>query len=262
MQPPYIMVAPNGARLGKTDHAALPLTLDEIGQTAKACHRAGAHALHLHVRDGNDDHALDPGLYREALAHLAVEVPEMAVQITTEAVGRFSVEEQLACLSGVQPQWASVSVREMSRDVDVARRLYAFAHEARTRVQHILYDTVDAALLAQWQADGTVPPDQAEVILVLGRYAAGLPSDPGALGGFQAALPKGTPWMICAFGPPEHACLIEAARRGGDLRVGFENSRTGADGTDWIDNAASVSALVAALAQNNMTPAHSPLKET
>lgn len=262
MARPIIMVAPNGARLGKTDHSALPLTIDEIAQTAMACHHAGADTLHLHVRDRNGDHSLDPGLYREALAQLLKDVPDMPVQITTEAVGLFSVEEQFACLSGVQPQWASVSIREMSRDVDVARRLYAFADEAGTRLQHILYDTADAALLAQWQSNGIVQPDQNEVILVLGRYADGLPSDPGAIHAFHAALPKGTAWMICAFGPSEHACLIEAARRGGDLRVGFENSRTAADDSEWTDNATSVAALVAALAHHDTTRAGTPIKET
>lgn len=248
MSRPLIMIAPNGARLGKADHPALPLSVGEIAQTAKACRGAGADALHLHVRDRNGDHALDPRLYREALAHLATEVPDMPVQITTEAVGRFSVEEQFACLSDLRPQWTSVSVREMSRDVHIARRLYAFAHDNGTRLQHILYDTADATLLAQWQADGIVQPDQNEVILVLGRYADGLPSDPEALRVFHAALPPDTPWMICAFGSSEHACLREAARLGGDLRVGFENSRTAGDGTEWADNAASVTALVASLA--------------
>ena len=248
MARPLIMVAPNGARLGKADHPALPLSFDEIAQTAKACHRAGAGALHLHVRDRNGAHSLDAGLYREALGAVATEVPEMPVQITTEAVGRFSVEAQFACLTGVRPQWASVSVREMARDVDIARKFYAFAHETGARLQHILYDTADAALLAQWQADGIVQPDQTEVILVLGRYADGLPSDPDAVRAFHAALAPDTPWMICAFGASEHACLREAARLGGDLRVGFENSRTAGDGTNWADNAASVAALVTALA--------------
>lgn len=251
MARPYIMVAPNGARLGKADHPALPITLDDIAQTAKACHTAGADALHLHVRDADGAHSLDAGRYREALAHLAQDVPDMAVQITTEAVGRFRVDEQLACLRALKPAWASVAIRETARDAVLARRLYAQARDAGTRIQHILYDTADAALLAQWQADGIIQPDQTEVILVLGRYADGLPSDPDAVRAFHAALAPDTPWMICAFGASEHACLREAARLGGDLRVGFENSRTASDGTDWADNAASVAALVTALAQDD-----------
>ena len=250
MSAPFFMVAPNGARLGKADHTAVPLSLDEIAQTAQACHHAGVEALHLHIRDDDGVHSLDPGRYREALAHLAAEVPTMAVQITTEAAGRFSVADQLACLSDLRPPWASVSVREMSRDVALAARLYAVARDAGTRIQHILYDTDDALLLQSWQSDGTVQPGQEDVLLVLGRYSLDLPSDPRTVGSFRNALVRGTPWMLCAFGATEHICLREAARLGGNLRVGFENSTTSSTGQDWSDNAASVAALVTALETN------------
>ena len=61
MSRPFLMVAPNGARRGKADHASLPLTLAETLATARACHAAGADALHLHVRDEAGAHSLDAG---------------------------------------------------------------------------------------------------------------------------------------------------------------------------------------------------------
>jgi uncharacterized protein (DUF849 family) len=53
--------------------------------------------------------------------------------------------------------------------------------------------------------------------------------------------------MVCAFGPEEHTCLLAAAKHGGSLRVGFENSLVSKAGTPHKDNAASVSALIAQL---------------
>ena len=50
--------------------------------------------------------------------------------------------------------------------------------------------------------------------------------------------------MLCAFGPREHACLVHAARLGGNLRVGFENSLVDATGSPHADNAASVASLI------------------
>ena len=50
-------------------------------------------------------------------------------------------------------------------------------------------------------------------------------------------------WAVCAFGRGETACLIEAHRCGGKLRVGFENSLLHADGTIARDNAERVTAL-------------------
>ncbi|MEY8840066.1 3-keto-5-aminohexanoate cleavage protein, partial [Cribrihabitans sp. XS_ASV171] len=55
---------------------------------------------------------------------------------------------------------------------------------------------------------------------------------------------SGLRFAVCAFGPLEQDCLVEAARAGAEiLRVGFENNLTAPDGTVWTDNAAAVSSL-------------------
>ncbi|MEJ6387876.1 3-keto-5-aminohexanoate cleavage protein [Gymnodinialimonas ulvae] len=246
MAEPFIMVAPTGARLGKADHPALPVSVDEITETAIACKAAGAHGLHLHIRDAEGAHSLDPGRYREAIAAINAQAPRLKLQITTEAADRFEVADQLRCIEALRPEWASVSIREMARDPAVAARLYACAAEASTCVQHILYDAADARLLTVWRRDGIVKDTQTDVILVLGRYAGGPPSRPDHIAPLLGQCTGINRWMVCAFGPAEHGCLAEAARLGGDLRVGFENACHGPDGTIWRNNAASVAALVRA----------------
>lgn len=237
------MVAPNGARRDRADHPALPVTTDQIVTTAAACAAAGADALHLHVRDDEGRHSLDPGRYRETLTEISATTPGLRLQITTEAAGVFDVPEQLSCLQGVRPDWASISVREIARDPDSASKVYATCAEQGTEVQHILYDTDDIVLLKDWQRTGVVRPGQDAVLFVLGRYAPGQASFPGNLHPFRDALPEARDWMVCAFGPQEHACLLAAARDGGSLRVGFENSLTDHCNRRHPDNAASVAAL-------------------
>jgi len=247
MPTPFIMVAPNGARRGKADHPALPIGLEEIVETAAACHAAGASALHLHVRDDAGEHSLDAGRYCEALAELKQRVPHLRVQITTEAAGRFEVPAQYACLQRVRPAWASISVREIAREPGMAAKVYDLCANQGTEVQHILYDEADIALLNDWQARGIVQPQQDSVLFVLGRYSAGQRSTPDDLTPFRRALPDAREWMVCAFGPDEHACLARAASEGGALRIGFENSLVDAQGNPHADNAASVAALVSTL---------------
>ncbi len=249
MTPPLIMVAPTGARRGKADHPALPLTLPEIVSTARACHQAGAGALHLHVRDEAGQHSLDPARYREALDELAQQVPEMLVQITTESAGIYDVPAQLDCLARLCPKWASISLREIARAPELADRVYGTCAAEGIRVQHILYDAGDFALYDDWRCRGVLRPEQREMIFVLGRYTAGQVSEPAALDAFLRHDPAPGHWSLCAFGPAEHDCLIYAAARGGQLRVGFENSLTAPDGTAHADNAASVARLKAALDQ-------------
>ncbi|WP_425044030.1 3-keto-5-aminohexanoate cleavage protein [Primorskyibacter sp. S87] len=243
---PFVMVAPNGARRQKSDHPCLPVTIAETVATAAACHRAGAGALHLHVRDAAGGHSLDAGRYREALAELARALPGMRVQITTEAAGVYDVTDQLDCLDQVEPDWASISVREIARAPDLADRVYGLCADKGTEVQHILYDTDDVARLLEWRSLGIVRPQQDNIIFVSGSYGDDT-TTPENLAPFLSALPDARTWMLCAFGRREHECLLHAAQFGGDLRVGFENSLLTADGRPHRDNAASVAALVSQL---------------
>jgi uncharacterized protein (DUF849 family) len=80
-----IMVAPNGARKTKLDHASLPVSIEDTVTEAGLCHAAGASVLHAHVRGVNDEHVLDAGLYRELLTELSRQVPQMLIQVTSEA---------------------------------------------------------------------------------------------------------------------------------------------------------------------------------
>ncbi|UWQ47596.1 3-keto-5-aminohexanoate cleavage protein [Leisingera aquaemixtae] len=241
------MVAPNGARRGRGDHPQLPVTPQQTAETAAACFAAGAHALHLHVRDGDGRHSLDAGRYREALDAVRESTPEMAVQITTESAGIYDVAAQFACLEALRPAAASVSVREMARDPDLAARAYALCAEAGTQVQHILYGPDCIARLRVWYQDGIVPAAMRHAIFVLGKYTSPVLARPEGLAVFQdAAADLRLSWAACAFGRYEHACLLAAVAAGGDARIGFENNIETPDGGLLADNAASVTAFVQA----------------
>ena len=71
------MVAPNGARKTKKDHSNLPITISEIVEEADNCFKCGANAIHAHVRDKNENHTLDTGLYTELIKELEIKVPDL-----------------------------------------------------------------------------------------------------------------------------------------------------------------------------------------
>ena len=250
------MVALNGARLGKADHPALPVTIAETIAAAKACFAEGAGALHAHVRDGTGGHVLDAGLYRELIAEMARTVPAMAVQITTEAVGRYTPEAQRRLVYAVQPQAVSVALCEMLPDPSeeaAARRFYRFCIDQGIAVQHILYAPDELWRLFRHVAEGIVPAGRLQLLFVLGRYTPGQQSMASDLEPFLAALreaPAATAeidWALCAFGAAETDCLVEAVRCGGKARIGFENNLLQRDGQLAADNAARVRELRQAL---------------
>ena len=109
-----IAVAPNGARRQKADHQALPITPAELAETAVECQDAGASMIHLHVRDDQGGHLLDAQAYRVATAAVRDAVgPDMIIQVTTEAVGIYSVDEQIAVVQELKPEAVSLAVREL-----------------------------------------------------------------------------------------------------------------------------------------------------
>ena len=256
---PTIMVAPNGARRGKADHPALPVTIPEIVACAADCFAVGADGIHAHVRDAEGQHVLDASLYAELMAELARAVPGMAVQITTEAVGRYSPAEQRALVERLRPALVSVALREITVEPDsrLTRRFFHDCAAAGTAVQHILYSAHDVDNLAALVADGTVPGGPLQVLHVLGRYAAGQTSSPSDLAAplaRQRALGLQADWAVCAFGPDETNCLLAARREGGKVRIGFENNLFMADGSIAASNAARVSDLVTRLADMQSGP--------
>jgi uncharacterized protein (DUF849 family) len=246
---PQIMVAPNGAKLTRADHPALPVTIPETVACAVDCQAAGADGLHAHVRDAQQRHVLDAGLYAELLAELRIHAPRLYVQITSEAVGHYSPAEQRRLVQDLRPAAVSVALREITAEQDetVTRRFFATCGEAGIGVQHILYDAADVAHLGRMVALGDIAREGLMALIVLGRYSVGqvsAPSDVSALAQLLCTTVPGVDWGACAFGPQETACLIEAMRHGGKARIGFENNRLNADGVVAASNAERVRELV------------------
>ncbi|MGB1256645.1 MAG: 3-keto-5-aminohexanoate cleavage protein [Thiolinea sp.] len=251
---PNIMIAPNGARRTKADHPRLPMTIAEIVECARDCAVAGADGIHAHVRDEQGQHVLDVGLYRELQAELSIQVPEMTVQVTSEAAGIYQPEQQRRIIRELKPAYVSVAMREMladdndTREQQRARDFYHWAYDEQVTIQHIIYSADDIAVWFQRVADGIMPmPDspagvaQAQLLFVLGRYRKNQQSSPEDLQPFLDALRPyqadyAIDWAVCAFGSGETDCLLAAAEQGGRLRIGFENSLWHSDGTVAADN--------------------------
>jgi uncharacterized protein (DUF849 family) len=240
-----IAVAPNGGRRTKVDHAALPVSPEELAETAHAAVEAGAAIIHVHVRDRNGDHLLDADAYREAISAIRAVVGDgIVVQITTEGLGRYAPEVQMAVVREVQPEAASLALRELVPDAGheaAFAELLQFMARRGMAPQIILYAPEEAVRLADLIRRGVVPADDIPVLYVLGRYAEGQRSDPADLLPFLApGQPRFQHWSVCAFGPREATCVAMGAFLGGHVRVGFENNLFLPDGTIAPDNAALV----------------------
>jgi 3-keto-5-aminohexanoate cleavage enzyme len=247
-----LTVAPNGGRKTKADHPALPLTADELAWTAAECLERGASMIHLHVRDADGQHCLDPEAYRATIAHICEEVGDkLVLQITSESIGRYSPAEQRAVVLETNPEAVSLALRELAPEATDEEDFGLFLgklKQMRVWPQIILYTPAEAERLGAMVKQGLIPFDKLSVLYVLGRFSVtrtGLPRD--LLPFIAPDMPRFASWSVCAFGRRETACVTAAALLGGHARVGFENNLSLPDGARAASNADLVDAAARAL---------------
>jgi 3-keto-5-aminohexanoate cleavage enzyme len=247
-----VTVAPNGGRKTKADHPALPLSADELARTAAECLERGASMIHLHVRDAEGQHSLDPEAYRATIAHVCQEVGDrLVLQITSESIGRYSPAEQRAAVLKTNPEAVSLALRELAPEAPDERDFCVFLgklKQMRVWPQIILYAPAEADRLGAMVKQGLIPFEKLSVLYVLGRYSITRTALPRDLLPFIAPdMPRFPSWSVCAFGRRETACVTAAALLGGHARVGFENNLCLPDGARAASNAELVGAAAHAL---------------
>ncbi|MGK0270695.1 MAG: 3-keto-5-aminohexanoate cleavage enzyme [Cocleimonas sp.] len=254
-----LAVAPNGARKTKADHPNIPLNSSEIAQTANDCLAAGASMMHLHVRNPKDNsHSLSAELYQQAIDAIDHKCnQEMFIQVTSEAVGIYSPEEQFDMIHALKPKAVSIGLREIESLKDnTIHEHFVRMREEDIHPQIILYNQNDLNKYHVWLERKVLPGNTYPILLVIGR--------PNTEGSFENSYLinenieklQASSWMICAFGENEFAAAKLAASLGGHIRIGFENNSVLADGSDAKDNAALINQIAHYLDDNNLQSAN------
>jgi uncharacterized protein (DUF849 family) len=241
MTPLIVTVALNGGRWSKTDHDRLPITPIEIAREAERCCAAGATVLHLHVRDREGRHSLDPAHYRTAIAAIRSAIGDhMAIQVTTEAVGRYNPTDEMTVVRQLHPEAVAVTLAELIPDDAAAGAAAAFLSwlkREQIAPQYLLHTPNDVARFHGLRRRGVIPQRRPFALFVLGHYAAPSELRPRDVLPYLKAHDADCPWAVCAVGPSETACVLTAAGLGGHAQVGFEHNLWRADGRLAASNA-------------------------
>ena len=249
MTPFIVMCAPNGARKSQDDHPGLPISPAELADCAEAVRDAGASMLHLHVRDESGAHSLDVDRYRAAINAIERRIGDtLVIQVTSEACGIFTPQEQMAMVRELKPEAVSLALRELCPNEDTLGEAGQFLREtqaAGTLVQHILYSPDDVQRFVKLREQGVIAEENPFALFVLGRYSRDLRGDVDDLDEFVDALRGCAQWSVCCFGASEAEAAARAASAGGHARVGFENNLYLPDGS-VAENNAELVALAAA----------------
>ncbi len=255
-----IISAPNGARRTSKDHQALPITPAELADCAESLLEEGVSVLHLHVRDEELKHSLDDGRYRSAIDAIKTRVGDaLILQITTEAVGMYSREHQMAVVRSLRPEAVSLGLSELCPDERAepdAARFFAWLRKESVWPQYILYSADDVERFDDMRRRGMFSEDHPFCLMVMGRYSEALEGSLSELSVMRAASNcDNFSWAVCCFGKLENEAMLEATRAGGHVRIGFENNLYLPDGSIAGDNAELINAYCASAVAHGRRPA-------
>jgi uncharacterized protein (DUF849 family) len=243
-QPPQtlITVAPTGAESAKADVPALPVTLDELVQTAGECEAAGAAMIHIHIRDDEGNPTLDLGRLRETVAAVR-DATSLLVQLSTGGSVHDGYEPRLRVLDA-EPDSCSLTCGTVNFGDDVfmnswpfMAELYQLSQERQVVPEFELFDLGHVTALNRLlDSFGAPYGGQVHCDLVMG-VPGGMPGTAAALVAAVAALPEGASWSATGIGRTTMPVMYAALAAGGHLRVGMEDVVTWARGIPVTNNA-------------------------
>jgi uncharacterized protein (DUF849 family) len=230
-----ITVAPTGAETAKADAPGLPVTLEELVGTAKACEAAGAGLVHVHIRDDDARPTLDLGRLRATVQALR-EQTSLVVQLSTGGAVTDPFDARLRVLEA-KPDSCSLTCGTTNFGDDVFSNPWPFMAELyqRTQAAEVVpeFELFDLGHVTSMNRllDTYGPPYGGHVHadLVMG-VPGGMPGTAAALVAAVAALPEGCSWSATGIGRSTLPVALAALSAGGHLRVGMEDTLTLAKG--------------------------------
>ncbi|XVQ11711.1 3-keto-5-aminohexanoate cleavage protein [Spirillospora sp. CA-255316] len=256
-----ITVAPTGAESAKADVPALPVTLEELVQTAKECEAAGAAVIHVHIRDDAARPTLDLARLRDTVQALR-EATGLIVQLSTGGAVTDPYEDRLRVLEA-GPDGCSLTCGTVNFGDEVFMNPWPFMVELYRRTQELgivpefeLFDLGHIASLHRLlDRHGAPYGGHVHCDLVMG-VPGGMPGDARTLVAAMDALPEGATWSATGVGRTSLPVMYAALSAGGHLRVGMEDTLTYAKGRPVIANVELVerAAELATLAQRPPMP--------
>jgi uncharacterized protein (DUF849 family) len=237
-----ITVAPTGAESSKADVPALPVTLDELVASAKACEAAGAAMIHIHIRDADAAPTLDLVRLRDTVSAVR-EQTSLVVQLSTGGSVHDGYPARLRVLEA-DPDSCSLTCGTVNFGDDVFMNPWPFMVELyqETQVREVVpeFELFDlghvTALNRLLDSYGAPYGGNVHCDLVMG-VPGGMAGTTSALVAAVAALPAGATWSATGIGRTTLPVMFAALSAGGHLRVGMEDVVTYSRGVPVRDNA-------------------------
>jgi uncharacterized protein (DUF849 family) len=239
-----------GDTVGRSPH--VPVTPDQIAQSAIEAAEAGAAVAHIHVRDPETGRgARDPQLYKGVVDRIRASGVDVVVNLTAGMGGDLvlggdeaplppaedgtdlaGATERLAHVELLMPEICTLDCGSMNfasggdyimvNTPGALRTMAKRVQELGVRPELEVFDTGHLVQVKELLADGLLD-DPVLVQLCMG-IAYGAPDDPGTLMAMVNQLPPGAIFSAFSIGRMQLPYVAMAVLAGGNVRVGLEDN--------------------------------------
>lgn len=247
MNPTVITCAITGNLTKPEQTPHLPITPEQIADSALEAARAGAAQVHIHVRDPHTGRpSMEIDLYDEVIRRIRAQNREVIINLTTGPGGRYvpseadprvagpgttllAPEKRVEHIARLRPDVCSLDLNTMNSGSEVVintprnvRIMAGVIREAGVKPELEIFDSGDIHLARDLIADGTLEGPGMWTFVTGVKY--GFEATPETLLYARSLLPAGAFWSAFGVGRYEFPMLGTAFVAGGHVRVGLEDN--------------------------------------
>jgi len=231
MEKLIITVAPTGSVPRKKDTPYVPLTPDEIAETAYLCEQEGASIIHVHCRDINENPTSDYAVFREVVDKIRKRT-RLIIMTSTSGIAGKSDEDRAEPLK-TKPEMASLTTGSLNFAGRKPSVVYVNTWETITFLaKKMLKENIkpeieafDIGFIHQGSKliEQGMIKEPAHFQLVMG-VDGGIPATPDNLLHMCCQLPSNATFSVAGVGRWQLSMTTMAILLGGHVRVGLEDN--------------------------------------
>jgi uncharacterized protein (DUF849 family) len=228
-------------------HPGLPVTPEQIANASLDAARAGAAAVHIHVRDPETGRpSMDIELYREVIQRIRAKDTDVIINLTTGPGGRFipsdddpkvaapgttlmRPEDRVEHILALRPDICSLDLNTMNSGADVVintpknvTRMAAVITDAGVKPELEIFDSGDMHLALDLIRSGVLDGPGLWTFVMGVKY--GFSASPESVMYARSLLPASAQWAAFGVGRFEFPMVAQAWLAGGHVRVGLEDN--------------------------------------
>lgn len=231
MEKVIITVAPTGSVPRKENTPYVPVTPDEIAETAELCEAEGASVIHIHCRDAEQRPTSDFKIFRETVDKVRRRT-RLVVMTSTSGIAGKTPEERAQPLR-TNPEMGSLtpgSINMSSRKPSVVyiNTVETVEHLAKTMLEKDIKPEIECFDLGMiglglGLAEKGLVKEPLHFQMVMG-LDGGVPATVKNLQHMVDQLPPDATWTVSAIGRHQLPLTTAGIILGGHVRVGLEDN--------------------------------------